>query len=298
MHTQPLTYHVSEALRYFLLFLLDTKGLGISGLRTITVPVNKASRLASAVRSEFQTLEDEIADTSTGHDHDGADSKLFATSNPSNLTVNATATDGTGTTIARSNHRHQLSSALPVTQVFSDVAAEGDATTPARSNHKHGMPTVSVEELPAGAIVLWDGGACPTGFTRVTSIDNKFLQANSAFNAAAGGNDTVTITGSIASGGGTQHLYRASPNNVHRHQLDDDTTFTDGNKLGDAGSANGGNLFQALATGSTSPIRFSFADAATQLTITAESAHSAHSLSVTAHENRPAFAHIILCKKN
>ena len=44
--------------------------------------------------------------------------------------------------------------------------------------------------VTAGLVILIDGAACPTGYTRLTALDNRFLQANATYNAAAGGAST------------------------------------------------------------------------------------------------------------
>jgi len=50
-------------------------------MRTITNPANNSTLSSSVVRNELQTLENEVADTSSGHDHDGTDSKQVAVEN-------------------------------------------------------------------------------------------------------------------------------------------------------------------------------------------------------------------------
>jgi hypothetical protein len=52
--------------------------------RTITNPVASSSLVSSTIRTELQTLETEIANTTSGHDHDGTNSKSIpATAMPS-----------------------------------------------------------------------------------------------------------------------------------------------------------------------------------------------------------------------
>ena len=46
--------------------------------------------------------------------------------------------------------------------------------------------------VPAGAIILWTGASCPSGYARFTAMDNKFLVSGTAYNAAAGGSNTHT----------------------------------------------------------------------------------------------------------
>lgn len=48
--------------------------------------------------------------------------------------------------------------------------------------------------VPTGAIILWMQATCPAGYSRVTSMDGRFLVAESSFNAAAGGSNTKDIS--------------------------------------------------------------------------------------------------------
>lgn len=48
--------------------------------RTITNPATDSSLSSSVIRNELQLLEDEVANTTSGHDHDGTDSKLLPSS--------------------------------------------------------------------------------------------------------------------------------------------------------------------------------------------------------------------------
>lgn len=47
--------------------------------------------------------------------------------------------------------------------------------------------------VPAGAVILWTGASCPTGYTRLTALDNRFLVGGSAYQAAAGGANTKNL---------------------------------------------------------------------------------------------------------
>ena len=46
--------------------------------------------------------------------------------------------------------------------------------------------------VPSGAIVLWTSSSCPIGYSRLTSLDGKFLVSGGSFNPAAGGSNTHT----------------------------------------------------------------------------------------------------------
>lgn len=47
-----------------------------------------------------------------------------------------------------------------------------------------------VVSVPKGAIILWRGPSCPTGYLRISELDGKFLVAGSSYNPSAGGNNT------------------------------------------------------------------------------------------------------------
>lgn len=48
--------------------------------------------------------------------------------------------------------------------------------------------------VPSGAIILWTAASCPAGYTRVSSMDDKFLVSGSVSNADAGGSNTKDIS--------------------------------------------------------------------------------------------------------
>lgn len=41
--------------------------------------------------------------------------------------------------------------------------------------------------VPRGAIILWQGGGCPAGYTRLVELDGRFLVGGDTYRAAAGG---------------------------------------------------------------------------------------------------------------
>lgn len=51
---------------------------------------------------------------------------------------------------------------------------------------------VDFDRLPSGMISMFDTD-CPSGWTRVTDLDGKFLVGGSSYSAAAGGNDSITL---------------------------------------------------------------------------------------------------------
>lgn len=58
---------------------------------------------------------------------------------PVNVTKSAAAV-GVGSTAARADHKHDISTGVASSQVPGDSAAEGSSTSLARSDHKHGLP--------------------------------------------------------------------------------------------------------------------------------------------------------------
>ena len=86
--------------------------------------------------------------------------------------------------------------------------------------------------VTTGLVILIDGASCPTDYTRLTALDNKFLQANTTYNAAAGGasthqhpshshgagHDASVATSNTSTGGGTADSSGSfGLNNPHNH---------------------------------------------------------------------------------
>lgn len=46
------------------------------------------------------------------------------------------------------------------------------------------------DAIPANSIIIWTGGVCPTGYTRFSGIDGKFIVGDATYNAAAGGSSS------------------------------------------------------------------------------------------------------------
>ncbi|MBU3964149.1 hypothetical protein KJ562_00195 [Patescibacteria group bacterium] len=76
----------------------------------------------------------------------------------------------------------------------------------------------SKTNVPSGMIAMFNA-SCPTGWTRFTALDGKFLVGGSSYNATAGGSNTITLTtnelpahthtGTTASSGAHTHTTRA-----------------------------------------------------------------------------------------
>lgn len=273
----------------FLVWLYDE-----SGKRTITVPADGAAIMSSSeLRTELQTLENEVAHTSTGHRHDGTDAKLLPSATPTNIAIGDSTTIGSNSSYSKSDHRHGApTSAAPITQALGDVAAEGGASTFAKTDHRHGMPAeVAGGEVPTGAIILWSGASCPSTYTRVSALDNKFLVSASSYNGSAGGNNSVTPTGSIGSDGAHTHSVPAHTVELPSRGNFDLSAFEIGTSDADSTM-----LVQSTTTSVTSTIRRSDSSSDSG-TLDSNGAHT-HALTVNAVDTRPAFATVLLCKKD
>ena len=119
--------------------------------------------------------------------------------------------------------------------------------------------------MPAGAIVLWDGATCPAGYTRLSTLDGKFLVSGATFNAAAGGSNTH------AHGPGSytapSHTHSMSGSHTHPYRADGgaDPKTTSPSSPGTSTNAGGGGVI----SGSSASV-----------------------------DSRPAFATVLLCQKD
>jgi len=142
------------------------------------------------------------------------------------------------------------------------------------SDANGGLPQI----MPAGSIIMFDV-ECPSGWTRVTALDGKFLVASSTYSAAAGGADSITLT--TTNMPAHTHTGTTSSDGAHTHSMvtvsnsNVGTTYVKTAPSGGNGTKN---------TGSSGSHTHTFTTASTG--------------SGTAFDNRPAYATIILCKKD
>jgi len=129
---------------------------------------------------------------------------------------------------------------------------------------------------PSGMIAMFDTN-CPTGWTRVTGLDGKFLVGGASYSAAAGGSDSVTL--SVAQLPGHTHTGTTASAGLHSHTYD---------------HAEGGCAGASYCIGNTtlSSYRTSVEGAHTH-TFTTDSTGSG-----LAVDNRPSYATIVICKKD
>jgi hypothetical protein len=87
---------------------------------------------------------------------------------PANVTK-AAAAEGASAAVARADHKHDVTTATPVTQALGDSAAEGTATSLARSDHRHGMPAETDK------VFRWTQTFAIQGEIKVPSGDTDFI---------------------------------------------------------------------------------------------------------------------------
>ena len=190
------------------------------------------------------------------------------------------------------------------------------------TNHDHnggagdGVTITSV--LRSGTIGLFDA-ACPSGWTRVSAWDGKFLRGSATYNAAAGGAATHTHTTAahVHTNAGHTHVFyhtHTGPNHTHAQASSGDTTtatptykvqtapgagaFT-GNQMYWGGAGGGSPAREVMASG--------FAAGGTGNTGTgsgetsnggtADTGSTAGAATGSA-DNLPVYVDVVFCKKN
>lgn len=128
--------------------------------------------------------------------------------------------------------------------------------------------------VPSGAIILWDSTSCPAGYSRVSALDGKFLVSNSIYDAAAGGSNAKDL----------RHVHSGIQ---HAHSLSD-VANSQGWNAG-RGNGSGTDSLDAAMKGQVN-------------SMTAEQNASDTTGNPTTDMStvdiRPAYATILLCKKN
>ncbi len=122
--------------------------------------------------------------------------------------------------------------------------------------------------VPTGAIILWTGASCPSGYARVSAMDGKFLASGSSYNQAAGGSNTHTH------GAGS---YRGP---LHSH-------------TGQTSTPNSG----LQPDGGSGDRQYTRWDHAHPFTTNSSGDESVTGTSASA-DSRPEFATVLLCQKN
>lgn len=163
--------------------------------RTITNPAENSSIDSSVIRNELQLLEDEIANLSTGHSHDGVDSKLISSTPGGSDTqvqfndggafggITGATTDGTELTLSEDLNISDGGIKIP-TDNFTY------ATPPIKFTH----PDMTDAESSKGGIIEWggvmDGASHAYGLATKAYFDN----ASATFTAPSGYKKWAWIT--------------------------------------------------------------------------------------------------------
>jgi len=144
----------------------------------------------------------------------------LTSSTPANV-VKGTAAVGVGTTAARSDHQHDITTAAAV--AVGTANAEGTATSVARSDHTHQVTGLAIASQAAGDVLYYNGsawvrlGAGPDGYVLTTKGGNtvQWLAAGS------GGGSPSGLTGGI--------LQSIAPDRLDNDQYD---LYTSGSTVG------------------------------------------------------------------
>ncbi|MEW6008876.1 MAG: hypothetical protein AB1629_04500 [Candidatus Omnitrophota bacterium] len=67
--------------------------------------------------------------------------------------------------------------------------------------------------IPSGTIILFSGGSCPAGYTRLSALDGKFLVGGVNYNPTAGGSNSHTHAAGSYAGPSHTHTVPASTGN-------------------------------------------------------------------------------------
>jgi hypothetical protein len=125
--------------------------------------------------------------------------------------------------------------------------------------------------VPQGAIILWTGSSCPTGYSRVSALDGKFVVGGSTYNPNAGGSNTQT---------------HSIPNHSHSFSVN-------------SGMSTSPGYYNAWnAPPGTGPNRGQTAAENSQHTHTISGTTSSWSGTTGSADNRPEFATVIFCQKD
>ena len=159
--------------------------------------------------------------------------------------------------------------------------------------------------VPSGLIALFDTD-CPSGWTRVSALDGKFLTGGASYNAAVGGNNSITLAEtnlpSHTHGAGT---LAADSAGAHSHTATPSITQLMGQSISACGWASTWNACSEVGTSILTHSHQNSVSGTFSVTNSSAGAHT-HTISGltggtgsgTAFDNRPAFATIVICKKD
>lgn len=164
---------------------------------------------------------------------------------------------------------------LPGTMWHSNNDGAGSGLDGDMVDGLHAADLLAASTVPSGAIILWDGGACPPGYARLASYDDKFL-VGSGTAGTVGGSDTHTHGVGSYAGSSHTHIFATDPTGG---------TIFGSRKVGVTGGYSGSDT----GTGKTLP-------ALKDRTLEGDTG-AITGISESA-DNIPAFKTILLCKKD
>jgi hypothetical protein len=168
------------------------------------------------------------------------------------------------------NGEPELSPRQQITSVPTAIVADKLATPVATSDITDDDNAL----VPTGAVILWDGASCPTGYTRLSAYDNRFLRA-SATAGQPGGADTHDHGASTGS-----HALAIAEMPSHMH--------------GQVGSPSGGGNWNRSVVGQD----WNGGGITSSHQTAAAGGGQGHSHTIASADSRPAFMTILLCKKD
>ena len=134
----------------------------------------------------------------------------------------------------------------------------------------NGVASWQANGVPAGAVILWTGASCPAGYTRLSTLDGKFLVGGTSYNAAAGGSNTHDHGGQTGS-----HVLTIAEIPAHTHGL--------------KGHANAGG---------EGPNWFPNTSDSVYTNTESTGGGAGHTHPISSADNRPEFATVLLCQKD
>jgi len=144
-----------------------------SGIRTATTIVVVSAATAPSAG--------QVLTASSGTSASWSSPIALATTTPADVTKSAAVT-GVGSTSARADHKHDVSTATPGSVAIGASAAEGIATSLARSDHQHSVSSATPSSI---GTTNTDGSA--TTFSRSDHIHNHGSQTTGTHHAVATG---------------------------------------------------------------------------------------------------------------
>lgn len=144
----------------------------------------------------------------------------------------------------------------------------------------------NIEGVPAGAIIIWTGTACPAGWVRATELDGFYLKG-----AATAANPNLTPAGA------NTHSHTMS----HNHGLGSHTHNMDHTHSGTTGAPNEALVFAGGAGYVVAPTHSHNVTTSSQSTSTTGAASGntdTHSGSTGSESNEPQHVTVLFCKKS